>query len=129
MAFKVVVADPETGKSYQVEAGEPSGRSLVGMRVGDKFKGEIIGLPEYELEITGGSDKDGFPIRGDVGGSGRVKVVLAGGSGFNPKRSGERRRKYVRGKLISDAIVQVNAKITKRGPKLPEELISPKGEG
>jgi len=123
MAFKVVVADPETGKSYQLEAREPGARRLVGLRIGDKFDGEITGLPGYELQITGGTDKDGFPMRADVAGSGRTSVLLSGGAGFRPRGRGERRRKRVRGCRISDDTVQINAKIVKKGAKSIEELI------
>lgn len=124
--FKVVAADPEAGKSYKLEAHEPAARRLVGLRVGDKFDGVIVGLPGYELEITGGTDKDGFPMRSDVTGPGRAYVLLAKGPGFRPRERGERRRKRVRGRVISDDIVQVNAKIVKRGEKPIEELLKPK---
>jgi len=123
MVFKVVVADPEKGKSYQLEAREPAARRLVGLRIGDKFDGEITGLSGYELQITGGTDKDGFPMRADVAGSGRTSVLLSGGSGFRSKERGERRRRRVRGCRISDDIVQVNAKIVKKGAKPIEELV------
>lgn len=126
MAFKVVAADPETGKSYQLEAREPDSRRLVGLRIGDKFDGEIIGLSGYELQITGGTDKDGFPMRADVRGPGRTYILLSGGSGFRPRARGERRRKRVRGGRISDDIVQVNAKIVKRGEKPIDEILKPK---
>lgn len=127
MPFKVVVADPETGKSYPLEARDPAARKLVGLRIGDKFGGEIVGLPGYELQITGGTDRDGFPMRTDITGIGRTSVVLSSGPGFSPSRRGERRRKLVRGRTISDAIVQVNSKIVKRGEKPLEELL-PKRE-
>lgn len=123
MAFKVVVADPEKGKSYQLEAREPAARRLVGLRIGDKFDGDVVGLPGYELQITGGTDKDGFPMRADISGSGRTYVLLSGGAGFKPRGRGERRRKRVRGRTVSDDIVQINAKIVKRGEKPIEELI------
>jgi len=123
MAFKVVAADPETGKSYQLEAREPGARKLVGFRVSDKFDGEIIGLSGYELQITGGTDKDGFPMRADISGSGRTYALLSGGAGFRPRGRGERRRRRVRGCRISDDIVQINAKIVKKGEKPIEELI------
>lgn len=126
MAFKVVAADPETGKSYQLEAREPDSRRLVGLRIGDKFDGEIIGLSGYEFQITGGTDKDGFPMRGDVRGPGRTYILLSGGPGFRPRARGERRRKRVRGGRISDDIVQVNAKVVKRGEKPIDEIIKPK---
>ncbi|TET03277.1 MAG: 30S ribosomal protein S6e, partial [Hadesarchaea archaeon] len=109
-----------------LEAREPDARRLVGIRIGDKFDGVVVGLPGYELQLTGGTDKDGFPMRPDIYGPGRTSVLLAGGSGFSPRRRGERRRKRVRGSRISDAIVQVNAKIVKRGEKPIEELLVPK---
>jgi small subunit ribosomal protein S6e len=124
--FKVVVADPGTGKSYKLEAREPEARSLMGLRIGDKFSGEVVGLPGYELQVTGGVDRDGFPMRPDVSGSGRTKVLLAGGPGFSPRRRGERRRKMVRGCRISEAIMQVNAKVVKRGERPIEEILAPR---
>lgn len=126
MPFKVVVADPETGKSYPLEARDPEARKLVGLRIGDKFGGEVVDLPGYELQITGGTDRDGFPMRTDITGIGRASVVLSGGPGFSPSRRGERRRKLVRGRTISDAIVQVNSKTVKRGEKPLEELLPKK---
>jgi small subunit ribosomal protein S6e len=45
--------------------------------------------------------------------------VLSGGVGFNPHDSGERRRKAVRGNVITDEIVQVNTKIVEK-PKKPK---------
>lgn len=126
MAFKVVAADPETGKSYNLEARDLEARKLIGLRIGDKFGGEVVGLPGYELQLTGGTDRDGFPMRADITGSGRTSVLLAGGSGFSPRKRGERRRKRVRGSRISEAIVQVNAKIVKRGEKPIGEILAPK---
>ncbi len=126
--FKVVAADPEGRKSYSLEAHEPAARKLVGLRIGEKFDGAIVGLQGYELEITGGTDKDGFPMRSDVSGSGRVYLVLSGGQGYKPRERGERRRKRVRGRTISDDIVQINAKIVKRGEKPVEELVPKKAE-
>ena len=129
MPFKVVVADPETGKSYNLEARDPESRRLIGLRIGDKIGGEVVGLPGYEIQLTGGTDRDGFPMRADITGSGRTSVLLASGSGFSPRKRGERRRKRVRGCRISEAVVQVNAKIVKRGEKPIEEILAPKEAG
>ncbi|MEM1689562.1 MAG: 30S ribosomal protein S6e [Candidatus Hadarchaeales archaeon] len=124
--MKIVISDPKTGKSYQIELGEAESKKLIGMKIGDKIDGNLLGLPGYELQITGGSDKDGFPMRRDVTGAGRKKVLLSGPPGFRPKKKGERRRKYVRGNQISEAIVQVNTKITKYGEKPLDEIFKPK---
>ena len=71
----------------------------------------------------GGSDKDGVPMRPDVHGGVRRNVVLSGGSGFNPERKGERKRKTVRGNVITDEIVQVNMKIVERPAQSTEQKI------
>ena len=110
---KVVVADPESGKAYQVEAEEARSRSLFTLRIGDKFDGEVVGLSGFELQITGGTDKDGFPMRFDVVGSRRARILIAGGVGFNPKRDGERKRRLVRGDAVSPDIAQLNTKVVK----------------
>lgn len=129
MAFKVVVSDPESGKSYQVEVKEPGSRSLMGLKIGDKFEGTVVGLSGYELQITGGTDKDGFPMRQDISGPGRKNVLLSASPGFHPRNRGERKRKRVRGKQISEAIVQINVKVVKRGEKSLEEIFGKKAEG
>jgi len=121
--FKFVVNDPETRKSYQVEIEQSKALGLIGKKIGDEFSGDIIGLPGYTLKITGGTDKDGFPMHPRVEGMGRKKVLLTGPPCFHPKRKGERRRKTVRGNTISEDIAQINCKIVKKGEKPIEELI------
>ncbi|NIQ32265.1 MAG: 30S ribosomal protein S6e, partial [Nitrososphaeria archaeon] len=55
--------------------------------------GAVVGLSGHKVQITGGSDKDGFPMRRNVHGGVRRKIILGGGVGFNPSNNGERRRK------------------------------------
>jgi small subunit ribosomal protein S6e len=112
--YKIVVSDPKTRHSYQKEVPyKESG--LLGRKIRDKVKGDFFGLPGYELQITGGSDKQGFPMRQNVQGIGRKKVLLTDGPGFHPLRKGERRRKLVRGNTLSEEIVQVNMKVVVHG--------------
>jgi len=119
MAFKLVISDPKTRKSYQKEV---SGEGILGKKIGDKFPGNVAGLEGYELQITGGTDKDGFPMRKDVYGAGRKKILLSSGTGFRAKLKGQRKRKSIRGNTISEDIAQINSKIVKQG-KLPLEKI------
>lgn len=126
--FKVVIGDPKTGKSYQVELKEPSSRSLIGKRIGDSFDGGLLGLLGYELQITGGTDKDGFPMRADTPGPGHQRVLLSGGTGYHPRKRGERRRKRVHGCVVADDIKQLNVKVIKYGEKPLEELLKPAEE-
>ncbi len=119
MEFKVVISDPATGLAYQKVVSGANANKLVGKQVGDVINGTIVELPpDYELQITGGSDKDGVPIRPDIPGSVRKKILLSGGVGYRPKEKGIRRKKMVRGRVISKDIVQINMKVVKHG-KIP----------
>jgi small subunit ribosomal protein S6e len=82
-------------------------------------------LSGYKLKITGGSDKDGFPMRPNIHGGVRVGAILSDGVGFHPSQGGERRRKTLRGNVITDAIVQINMKIVEK-PKKSKKAAKPK---
>ena len=126
--FKVIVSDPETGTSKVVELEESRAVTLVGRRIGEVVEGALVDLPAHKIKIVGGSDKDGVPMRPSVHGGVRRRVILSGGVGFNPKNSGERRRKTVRGNVITDEIVQINTKIVEKPKKVKEEKTVPQQE-
>jgi small subunit ribosomal protein S6e len=65
-------------------------------------------------------------MRKDLKGGRKAHLLLSGGVGFKPRTHGERRRKSVRGNLITDQTVQVNTKITEWGQAKLEELFPPK---
>ena len=109
--FKVVVSDPRTGKSKQITISGDKASRLIGMKIGDVIDGEIVGIPGKKLKITGGSDRSGFPMRPDLPGGGKRRVLLSEPPGFHPHEKGERRRKTVRGNVITDDIVQINVVI------------------
>jgi small subunit ribosomal protein S6e len=106
--FRFVINEPKTRKSFQVDKEAPT---IIGLKVSDKFDGSVLGLNGFTLQITGGSDKEGFPMRPEVPGAVRKKLLLSDAPGFHPHKHGERKRKYVRGNQISESIMQVNAKI------------------
>jgi small subunit ribosomal protein S6e len=122
MTFKLVVADPKTGKSYKLETEE---KSLLGLKIGEKFQGDVLGLGGYELELTGGSDKTGTPMRKDVKGSTARRILLTEGVGFHTDRPGERRKKRVYGYKLGADIVQINFKVVKEGGQPLDKLIVP----
>ena len=124
MAFKVVVSDKDV--SYQIEVDD--GKQLNGLKIGEEFDGQIVGLDGYTLKITGGSDKNGFTMKKDVDGPRRIKSLLSGGIGYKPKAKGFKRRKTVRGNTISDDIVQINTIVTKAGSKTISEILNPEEE-
>lgn len=126
--MKVIVSNPKTGKSYQVEIEKEKEGQLIGRKIGDEVDGGVVNAPGYKLKITGGSDISGFPMRSDVSGPRRVDVLLSDQPGFRPEEKGERKRKSVRGDVISDQIVQVNTMVTEEGSKPLDELILQKKE-
>ena len=106
--FKIVVSDPKTGRAKQVEVKDPQAQALIGLRIGDVFDGSLIGLKGLKLKITGGSDRAGFPMHPTIPGGGKRQILLSSPPGFHPRREGERRRKTVRGNMITADIVQIN---------------------
>ncbi len=121
--FQFIVSDPKTRKAYKIEIDQTKATGLIGKTIGGKFNGDILGLSGYEVQITGGTDKDGFPMHPQVHGPGRKKVVLAHPPGFHPKMKGQRKRKMVRGNTISADIVQINCKVVKAGTRPIEQII------
>lgn len=97
----LIVSDPKTGASSRVEIQEDQLRTLVGTRIGETIDGAIAGMPGTKIRLTGGTDKDGVPMRPDVHGSAKARVILSGGVGYKPRRKGEKKRKLVRGNTVS----------------------------
>jgi small subunit ribosomal protein S6e len=126
--FQFILSDPTTRKAYKIELDQDKAAGIVGKIIGDKFNGDIIGLSGYEIQITGGTDKDGFPMHPQVHGPGRKNVVLSYPPGFHPKIKGQRKRKMVRGNTISLDIVQINCKVTKAGTKPLDQIFAKKEE-
>ncbi len=106
--FKLIISEPATGKSTVSEVEGARAQALVGRSLGEVIDGSSIGISSGRLRITGGCDKNGIPMRYDVHGGVKKHIVLSSGPGFKPTRHGERKRKLVRGRLISDEIYQIN---------------------
>uniref|UniRef100_A0A7C5YSD3 Small ribosomal subunit protein eS6 n=1 Tax=Ignisphaera aggregans TaxID=334771 RepID=A0A7C5YSD3_9CREN len=97
--------------AFQIRIGGNVAQSLIGLKIGDRIDGRIIGFPNIKLEIRGGSDLAGFPMRIDVSGPVKKYILLSQGPGFKPRENGEKRRKLIRGNTISEDIVQINTVI------------------
>ena len=139
--FKANISDPKTSKTYKTLVSGHHANSLIGKGIGDEFDGIFVGLPGYKLVLTGGSDKEGFPMRRDLSGTGRRKIMVAKSSGFKaklkqkkvkpvntkagryPMMNGVRKRKSVRGNTISAEVSQINMRITSYGPKDISEVL------
>lgn len=129
MEFKIVIADPKTGKCHQREIKDDETKIFLGLKLGAKVKGDTFNLQGYEFQITGGSDKSGFPMRKDLDTTARKKILVVSGVGAKRKRKGQRQRKSVRGNTISSQVSQINLKILKYGKeKLGAEEKPAEGE-
>ncbi len=112
--FKVVVSDPKTGTAKSVEIEGENAAALIGKKIGDIVDGIILGMRGVKLQIRGGSDNSGFPMRPDIQGGVKTRVLVSSGVGFRPKRKGERRKKTLRGNVITEDIVQINMVIVEK---------------
>ncbi len=119
--IKLTIGDPKTGKSYTKVL--PSESDLEGKKLKETLQGGQFGFKGYEFLITGGSDKQGFPMREDLHSPERKKILAVQGVGVKKKGPGIKQRKTVRGNTISQEIAQLNLKITTYGQKSVEECL------
>ena len=109
VTFKLILSDPQTGKSEASEVKDAQAQPLIGRRIGEIMEGSTIGLTG-KIMITGGSDRAGFPMRSDVLGGGKNYVLLTRGVGYKASEAGTKKRKLIRGNTITEETYQVNAK-------------------
>jgi len=115
--FKLVIGDSKTKRTFKTELKSPEADQLYNKKVGDSFRGELIGLQGFELQITGGTDRSGFAMYKAMDGVGKRRLLMRGPPGYHvPKKfDGKLKKKTVRANTIANDIVQVNCKIIKWG--------------
>ncbi len=128
--FQLIVSDPKTKTSKAASLEGTKAQALVGKSIGEEIDGKLLGLGNVKLKITGGTDKDGVPMRFDIQGAARKRVdiqgaarkraMLSGGVGYHPLSDGERQRRLVRGRTISDDTLQINSVIVSGSAVVPE---------
>ena len=117
--FKVVISTKD-GKSYQKEVSGDQAENLVRKSIGDTISGDIISLEGYEFQITGGSDKSGFPMRKGIQ-SPRKRVMIGQSVGFSGKKRGNKKqkgllkRRTVCGERVFVKTTQINMTVLKEG--------------
>lgn len=139
MTFKINISE-KSGKTYKLET---ESEALIGRELHSKINGKDVSpeLEGYEFEITGASDKAGLPSFEEVEGVGLRKILLGYGKGMKkrPRKEGKKKRsdytpsglrlrKTVRGRVISENIIQINLKILKEGAKKLSEIFSDQTE-
>merc|ERR1719447_443671 len=77
--------------------------------LGEQWKG-------YVVRISGGNDKQGFPMKQGVMTNGRVRLLLSKGhSTYRSRRAGERKRKSCRGCIVDSNLSVLNLVVVKKG--------------
>ena len=125
--FKLTISDIK-GKSLSKELKDSDANPLLGLQLGNETDATVVGLTG-KLKLTGGSDKSGVPMRSDVHGSARKRVLLSKGVGLQAAEHGDRVRKLTRGNIISEEIYQINCKFDGELPvEAPAEEAAEKTE-
>ena len=109
--FQLIVSDPKSKTSKAASLEGTKAQALVGKSIGEEVDGKLLGLGNVKLRITGGTDKDGVPMRFDIQGAARKRALLTAGVGYRPSDEGERQRKLIRGRVISEETLQINSVI------------------
>jgi small subunit ribosomal protein S6e len=117
--MKINIANPSTGatKVYEIED-EKLYRTFYDKRIGDDVNGDLLGdaYKGYTFRVTGGLDKQGFAMKQGVLTPNRVRLLLDGTTGhYTNRRKGDRRRKSVRGCIVSSEMSVVNVIVVKKG--------------
>merc|ERR1711953_580184 len=117
--MKINLSFPATGCQKLVEiADELKVRPFYEKRMGQEVDADTLGdeFKGYVVRITGGNDKQGFPMKQGILTNGRVRLLLKEGhSCFRPRRNGERKRKSVRGCIVDGNLAVLNLAIVKKG--------------
>ncbi|XP_057331530.1 40S ribosomal protein S6 [Microplitis mediator] len=117
--MKLNVSYPATGCQKLIEiVDEHKVRIFYEKRMGAEIEADSLGdeWKGYVVRIAGGNDKQGFPMKQGVLTNGRVRLLLSKGhSCYRPRRTGERKRKSVRGCIVDANLSVLALVIVKKG--------------
>ncbi|MBT3641098.1 30S ribosomal protein S6e [Euryarchaeota archaeon] len=137
-SFKAVINDTNptfNGRAFSMEITGSNYNHLLGKKIGDTVDGGFLGegdqnLTGYKLQITGGSDVTGRPMRSDLDGGSVKSILITAGVGYKGKKyvkkngkvyrykhDGLRRRRNLRGNVISPETRQINLKVVEVGKR------------
>jgi len=110
---------PATGSQKMIEVEDENKlRAFIDKRMSAEVEGDSLGeeFKGYIFKISGGNDKQGFPMKQGVITASRVRLLLSKGhSCYRERRPGERKRKSVRGCIVSADLSVLNLVVVKKG--------------
>ncbi|KAJ7701874.1 ribosomal protein S6e [Mycena rosella] len=117
--MKINIANPATGQQKLIDIDdERRYRIFYDKKIAQEVSADSLGSEwaGYVLRITGGNDKQGFPMKQGVLLPYRVKLLLSDGhSCYRARRTGERKRKSVRGCIVGPDIAVLSVVLVKQG--------------
>tara|TARA_B100000965_G_C19510540_1_gene721720 strand:- start:641 stop:1123 length:483 start_codon:yes stop_codon:yes gene_type:complete len=151
--FVAVVNDTNpdnNGRSYNMSVSGNNLSQFLGKKIGDVVDGIFVGegeqtLAGYKLEITGGSDKTGTPMRSDLSGGNRQSILVTESTGFKGhslvhktkggekkrfryKPDGMRKRRNFRGNTVTQDTRQINLKVIEAANKSLADILGASSE-
>jgi len=118
--MKLNISYPATGCQKVIEIeDEAKLRPFFDKRISHEVEGEVLGddFKGYIFKISGGNDKQGFPMLQGVLTATRVRLLFTKGMNcYRPRKRGERKRKSVRGCVVSSELSVLNLVVVKKGP-------------
>jgi len=119
--MKLNISNPSTGGQKMIEVeDETKLRAFYDKRISHEVEGDILGddFKGYIFRIGGGNDKEGFPMLQGVLTAARVQLLFHKGMPcYRPRKRGERKRKSVRGCIVSSNLAVLSLVIVKKGEK------------
>jgi len=119
--MKLNISNPSTGGQKMIEVeDETKLRAFYDKRISHEVEGDVLGddFKGYIFRIGGGNDKEGFPMLQGVLTAARVQLLFHKGMPcYRPRKRGERKRKSVRGCIVSSNLAVLSLVIVKKGEK------------
>merc|ERR1719272_1526919 len=117
--MKLSLAYPVAGTQKLIEIDDDAKlRAFYDKRIAAEIDGGLLGdeYKGYIFKIAGGNDKQGFPMKQGIMTDYRVKLLLTKGhSCYRQRRSGERKRKAVRGCIVQADMAVLHLVVVKKG--------------
>lgn len=117
--MKLNISNPATGAQKLIDIDDDKKlRPFMDKRISQEVEASCLGdeWKGYVVRISGGNDKQGFPMKQGILTNNRVRLLMARGTScYRERRSGERRRKSVKGCIVDQNLSVLSLVIVKKG--------------